>query len=386
MELYLLKARMVPFSRKLLLALSCVFTAVGEASTRASLLHVQSKPIVTGCLDACGYKDTQCVTECQVCVEHRSCGTVNNCRICEKQVLQMRRHAIQADPRSTDSGGKSLIHEGLRVKYLKAQQDLQDTQHNLMVAREGVITAQTSAEYSTQELEKEEHELREARAKKLGAQETVHRWSKKNEARLERARRRLREAEQEAAEEQKKLRKANAELRRARRRVRKAKRDEADEEVIKKAEEEEWEAQRRVEQETKEVDDAKESVRKRKREAKWVDKHLRKQVEGKQNEVERAVDDLAAAEQREKKALQVLQYAREKYAKQIKRSEAAEDRVTRLEKELDDHPVAGPSQKQRHDQKLALHYPAHSPTHSSTGSGVQSSVTVLSLLSLWIAL
>lgn len=373
MELYFQNTRMVPICGKLFLAFSYICTAVGSTSEKEVSLHVQNRPIVTGCLDSCGYKNTQCVTECQVCVEAHSCGEIHTCKTCEKRVLAMQRAQKNSDPRSWDSGGKSLIHEGLRVKYLKAQQDLQDAQHNLMVAREGVITAQTSADYSSQERTEKTKELREAREKKAGAEKTVHRWSKKNAARLERAQRRLREAEQEAEEEYKKLKKLNAELRRAHRRVKKAKEEEADEKVLKKAEEEEWEARRRVEEEEQKVEDLENAVEKRKKEAKWVDKHLRKQVKGKQDDIEAAARELEEAEQREKKALQVLQNAKEAYVLEIKRSEEADDRVTRLEKQLEEHPLAGPSQKHFADQRASLR-----------SMGLRSSVGLLFLLSCWI--
>lgn len=364
---------MVPIGLQLVLALSAICTVTGRISKKNDLLHMQSRPIVTGCLDNCGFEDTQCVTECQVCVEHHSCDVITNCKACEEQVLKTRRSALKADVRAVDSGGKSLIHEGLRVKYLNAQMDLEEEEHKLLLARDDVITAQTTADWSSQERSEKSHALRAARQKKVGAQESVHRWSKKNAERLERAKHRLREAEQEAQEEQEKLKAAKTLLRKAHQRVKKAKEEEADEEVLKKAEEQEWVAQRRVEEEKQKVEELQDAVAKRKKEAKWVDKHLKKRVEGKQDDIEVAAKDLKDAQKGEKQAFKLLREKREAYRLQIKRSEAAEDNVERLEKELDEHPL--PGQKPPSESKRpALH-----------SAALPSSVSLLALMSLWLA-
>lgn len=365
---------MVSICGKLLLwASSCLVTAAGgSTSERETFAHVQSRPIVTGCLDSCGFEDTQCVTECQVCVEHHSCGVVTKCDVCEKQVLATRRAAIKSDVRAVDSGGKSLIHEGLRVKLLTAKMDRQDAQHALLFTRDQVITAQTTADYYTQQRSQKKDQLGAAREKKVGAKKKVHKWSKKNMERLERAKRRLHEAEQEEAEEQKKMKEAKAELRDAHLRVKKAKKDDADEKVLKKAELDEWTAQRRVEEEKQKVEDLKDSVVKRKREAKWVDRHLRQQVEGKQDDIESAAAELQQAEIHEKEALHALTQKREDYRQQIKRTEAAENRVERLEKEVDEHPLP---EKATPDRRAAFR-----------SMGLGSSVGLLPFLSLWIAL
>jgi len=357
---------------RLLWALNFIVYAAALTTEQGVL---QRRPIVTGCLDACGYKDTQCVTECQVCVEHHSCSVVSECKACEDQVLATRRAALRADVRAVDSGGKSLIHEGLRTKWLKARIDLQDAQRNLLLARDDVITAQTTATWSSQERSEKAEELRAAQEKKVGAQKTVHRWSKKNAAKLERAQRRLREAEQEAVEEQKKLKAAKAELRDAHIRVKEAKDEEADEKDIHKAEEEEWEAQRRVEEERQKVKELQDAVRKRKKEAKWVDKHLRKQVEGKQDDIEVAEASLEAAKVHEKQTLKTLQKAREAYRLQIKRSESAEDRVDRLESELEEHPLPG------------KHKPSErKPEHAFRSVSFCRAVGLLPLFILWMLL
>lgn len=368
---------MVPLGVRPPLVLSIIFTTASLTSGREVLLHTQSRPIVTGCLDACGYKDTQCVTECQVCVEHHSCGAVTNCEVCEKQVLATRRASLKADFRTTDSGGQSLIHEGLRVQYLTAQINLEDEQHKLFLARDEVITAQTTYDYSSKERSDKAHDLRAARKHKVGAQESVHRWSKKNAERLERAERRLQEAREEAVEEQKKLKEEKAELRKAHRRVKQIKQkvedEEEDQDALKKAKEEEWDAQRRVEEEKQKVEERQDAVTKRKKEAKWVDKHLKQRVEGKQDEVEVAADNLQDAENREKQAFKVLKEKREAYKLQIKRSEAAEDKVARLEKELEEHPLPG-----KHRALETTHAAVHSVAFSVT-------VGALPLLSLWLA-
>lgn len=361
----------LPIRGKLLLALNCLLSTASSISEHK--VNLERRPIVTGCLDACGYKDTQCVTECQVCVEHHSCSHVNKCKVCEKQVLSTRRAALRADVRAVDSGGKSLIHEGLRVKYLNARIALQDAQRHLLLTRDDVITAQTTATYSAQERSEKAKALQAARQKKVGAQKTVHRWSKKNAARLERAKRRLREAEQEALKKKKELKAAKAELQEAHARVKEAKEEEADEKDIQKAEKEEWKAQMRVEEESQKVEKLQEAVHKRKKEAKWVDKHLRQQVEGKQDDIEVAAENLEVASVQEKQSLKTLQNAREAYKMQIKRSEAAEERVDRLEKELEEHPL--PGKKSPPERKPAFRSVAFC-----------SAVGLLPLLSLWMVL
>lgn len=320
--------------------------ALSIAASESALLSGK-RPILTGCLQECGNKDTQCVTECQVCVEKSSCESLEKCKACQKEVRKAMRSDARAPHSMTDSGGESLLHDGIRQKVENARFDLKEQQEKLLAARGAVVAAQHTVEHMSGERQEKAHELRLARSKRSDAEERVLKWDKANDHKLSKAENRLRAAQAEASREEMKLREAKEELRQARARVKEVKEDIKDDDKddethakkLKRAEDKEWKVRRRIEKLKDEVEEAEKEVKKRRKEAAWVNRQLRKDVDYTVGEIKDAERALQEARVRETVAQSDLTASAKAYKKEIARSQAAQDRVHRYEKDLQKHPL-----------------------------------------------
>eukprot|EP00405_Crypthecodinium_cohnii_P025967 CAMPEP_0206484914 /NCGR_PEP_ID=MMETSP0324_2-20121206/40235_1 /ASSEMBLY_ACC=CAM_ASM_000836 /TAXON_ID=2866 /ORGANISM="Crypthecodinium cohnii, Strain Seligo" /LENGTH=377 /DNA_ID=CAMNT_0053963107 /DNA_START=446 /DNA_END=1579 /DNA_ORIENTATION=+ len=152
----------------------------------SSLLLRERRPIITGCLEECGPEDQACVTDCQVCVEQHVCISLHDddCSSCMSEAHKAR--ALAKSKRLlVDSGGISLVHEGLRQKVVKSKMRVLEGHRALRRARRKVLDVQRLSEWAAAELDAEVKKLNESRGELDGYDVKANRWLTESKVEIE---------------------------------------------------------------------------------------------------------------------------------------------------------------------------------------------------------
>lgn len=287
------------------------------------------RPIITGCLKECGYKEQTCVTQCQVCIEQNECRILGKCDPCLREAHNARVRAKKIDKGILDDGGVSMMRDGMMAEMTAAKLLALESKRKLVKTRQGVLKAQREAEWAAEERHHAALHLIEERQVLKGARLEVTRWKLQNEKKLKAMRTRAREHRLERQKAERKLAAAKKKHSKAERRLEKA----ADTQARK--EDEERHA-REVLERQQAVEDAERDVEKTSADGEWLDRGLRRRVKSAQSGARKAREELLVARAHERVARQRLDEAKVHYQTSVQSSQqadkAAEDSEQRLRK------------------------------------------------------
>lgn len=296
------------------------------------------RPIITGCLKECGYKEQTCVTQCQVCVEHNECRILGKCDKCLREAHDMRMRAQKMDKGILDDGGVSMMRDGMMAEMTRAKLQAIDRKRELRGAREGVLKAQREAEWAAEERHMAAMTLIEARQVLKGARLEVTRWKLRNAKKLKAMRARAREQRLERQKAERKLAAAKRKYSKAEKRLRIASNESATETNSSKGEDNDdvERLAREVEERQEAVESAERDVETTSADGEWLDRGLRRRVKSAQQGARKKREELLVARAHERVARERLEDAKEHYITAVRSSQqadkAAEDSELKLRK------------------------------------------------------
>jgi len=326
-------------SRRVEAAASTSATATDTAASSAN--SALRRPIITGCLDECGVRDQACSTECQVCVEKERCKSlVVGCTVCLDGARASRKAASQEINMVADSGGKSLLREGIRMKLLSAMRQALHAHRYVRRARVGVLEAQRQAEWTAHERVDEGKRLTEAAAVLEEARGDVAQWrldtaKKLKDLRKESAEHRVTKqmAEQDLEEAKERVRETGNELRTAKRNDSKAARHKA---VAKNndAKEDTGQLRHKVKAHERAAQRVDEFAEQKEEDANWFDRGLLKAVARARDSTEEAIANVRLARAAVRASKERLEEAKEKYLQAAAKSRRLDRKVEALKLKL----------------------------------------------------
>jgi len=212
----------------LLLALRAVAVStaspVSLATEGRGLRGAQRRPIITGCLEKCGFEDSACVTQCQVCVEQNMCQNLaKNCSVCVNEVNAALASFKAYANTTTDSGGASLVHEGIRQRLNHARLEAIDSFRELRRARRGVMHAQRQVEWAAAERKEEVRRLKKARAELEQREDEGKEWGNRKARALAESRKDVDKLQTDVNRTKRQIRRVHERLEKAKQRVAEAK-------------------------------------------------------------------------------------------------------------------------------------------------------------------
>lgn len=305
--------------------------------------HHSLRPIITGCLEHCGYEDQHCVTQCQVCAEAEECRSLSECDKCLREASVTVAHRKKADKTILDAGGVSLMRDGLLAEMTRARLEALDKKRQLKTARAGVLTAQREKEYATEERHNSAAALIAKREVLKKEREGIDRWKLQNEKKLKtmRAKARLERLERQRAE--RRLREAKKKYSKAREELRTASNETiADGEEV-------WKAGQEVEKRQKAVEELEAELEKDTEDGEWLDRGLQQRVKRAQKDAKKTREELQEGRARERVARDNVQEAKDKYLAAVSSSQQADKAAQDAEKKLREAPT---SAKEAKEQKL----------------------------------
>jgi hypothetical protein len=299
--------------------------------------NADRRPIITGCLKACGNEEQSCVTQCQVCMEQNGCRIGGDCELCLKEARAMRLRYARTDKTILDSGGIAMMRDGLMAEMTEARLKALDWKRTLRVARENVLKAQREEEYATQERQMKAKGLKDATQELKSSKHEVERWKLQNEKKLKAARARAREQRQQRKIAERKLEAAKLKHKEAERNFR----------IVSNAsitntsedEEEVWRASRELEEQRQAVEEAETLVEKTSEDGEWLDRGLQRRVRNSQRGAKEAREELLIGRARERVSQESLGEAKDKYLEALAASNEADKVAEEMESKLRQAPL-----------------------------------------------
>lgn len=326
--------------------------AVGRASAgllefAARARHAAARrPIITGCLEECGYNRQACVTECEVCVERSRCKALATCSACLNETRTQKLEYEKAEGLwygvPVDSGGASLRHDNIRQQLRSAELHLADVDRQARTARNDVLAAQREVEFGAEERSARGRELNASKARLREAKERQQKWdrlhekeiSHENLKELKLAERRLAQTEADLEDAQEDLRKRQSQLQKV------GGSNETAVRLVQQAEDHEWDLRRKVDELKQKVESLRKRLRQRKDDASWVSRELSEEVQQARLRVRRIEEKLHDGEMLWRVTRQHLRNAQDEQLKANAAQAAAEKSADDLEESLEKHPMA----------------------------------------------
>merc|ERR1712100_184203 len=172
-----------------------------------------------------------------------------------------------------DSGGTSMIRDGIKTALERAQVNEYHSRRELRQARERVLTAQRQAEWASQEREEDTEQLKEAKRGFENSRDDVAHWRLRSAKKLKAIRAKRRKLRQRKEDAEKDLKKAEERLEKAERRLERKEGDRVDNEA-KVAE-----SRQEVKAYSKKAQDTEDDLAQQKKDAEWLDRGLKDDVD-----------------------------------------------------------------------------------------------------------
>lgn len=302
-------------------------------------LGKSQRPIITGCLQECGVADQTCVTSCEVCVEQNECKSLgDNCDECLSQARMSLKVAKfkKGDKHHyrIDSGGGSLVHDGLRNKLINAKLTAVNAKRQLLQARNNVLKAQRQAEWADEERSVQANKLHESKLALEDAESEVAQWKLHHEKKLKEMRVKRDKAREEAKDAEHALEETEEELEDAEKGM-----EDYDGEDEDKAEERVKKLEKMVDKEKQEVVQADDNLKEVGEDADWLDRGLREEVAQAERRVKDSIKDLRVARAVERQSRDQLEEAKVEYKKITQTSTVLETEVVGLESKIQENPL-----------------------------------------------
>lgn len=310
------------------------------------------RPILTGCLQECGYKHNVCITMCEACVEKHRCTALRGesktffdkkakkCDVCLKQTQKLRKWSQKSQANTIDSGGPPLLHDSYAQRLYAAEVDFADERRQLQKATDSVLEAQREVEWSAQERREERKRLDIAKVQLKAAQKKVGKWDAKHRGEMtvqEMAKskhwRKVKQLKHQIRRAEAELEENEDELHEARRKRRFNHTD------VDTLEEKEWEQRRKVEVLERDLKDELDQKAKDKADAGWVASELREDVEADWRRVHRRKNQVRLGKQLQEMAEHHLKMSQTKYLKADAVRMKKEKEISRLRTQLANHPL-----------------------------------------------
>lgn len=326
------------------------------------------RPIITGCLKECGYEEQTCVTACQVCIEQNECRILHQCDPCLEAARAQRMTSGKADQGILDSGGVAMIRDGLLALMTRARMEALDRKRDLRTARQGVLQAQREAEWATQERTLSAKNLEDARQGLKGARLEVTRWKLQNEKKVKVLRAKAREQRQDRRKAEQKLDAAKRKHAKAQHRLRIATASSANSTEdnladvnVTEDEDQIWKLAQEAEDKQEAVKRAEKDLETTKVEGEWLDRGLRRRVEGARTGAAQSREELLEGRARERVSSSALEEAKDHYVKAVKSSQYADKAAKEAEEKLRNAPLTDKEKKDgKKDSKDATPHSAAS--------------------------
>lgn len=319
----------------------------GKALALLRNSHALRRPVLTHCLEECGYDQQACVTACEVCVERHRCKHIKRCDVCLEETQQMHRVAEKMDKNVIDSGGAPIVHFDLKQKLYAAELDFAEERRQLQTARDQVLMAQREAEWGTQESGAYEGRLKLAKVNLAEAKKRLLKYTRTHEKELAKSKhwkkllkskRELRQAQQELAAARKDLRAQQTKQQQDK--DRKARVNETEVQTgSDAAHNKEWELQRKVEKLKQEVNREESKLAKKKRDAGWVHRELAEDVIKARKQVVDIQRRMDQSGQMEEMTQYKLKKAQERYLEAREKRAKYEKHIVELRAKLSKHPM-----------------------------------------------
>lgn len=293
------------------------------------------RPIITGCLKECGYKDQTCVTQCQVCIEQNECRILGKCDSCLREAHAQMVGAKALDKGVVDSGGVALVRDGLLADMTSAKLEALEWKRKLRIARKGVLEAQREAEWAAEERHAAAKKLEDSREALKSARLEVTRWKLQNAKKLKAKRARAQQQRQERLKAEQKLANAKEKYNKAEKKLHVASHanisanesasDEDNDQASQEIEGEEiWKLAKDVEERQTAVEQAETDVESTSADAEWLDRGLRRRVKSAQKMARTSREELLESRAMERVSRSRLQDAKDHYVKSVSSSEDAD--------------------------------------------------------------
>lgn len=319
-----------------------------EGVAKAAAVHVSSEgaafPIITGCLDQCGEEDPACVSQCQVCVEANGCKTIDRrCNPCLEEVKEMRHTTRRTADVIKDSGGTSLVHDGLSSELDAARRMQLQKERKLIAARDDVLQAQRQAEWAVGEREEAARKVDEAHGAHNKDGEKRERWKRHHDKKVDKLEEDQDDRKEEHSDAKQRLEQSRKELKAAEERLEKQHsvvedREKAHEDV-KNAKKKEQKLEVEVHEKEQAVKDAEDAEGHKREDAAWVDGELGKEEDVGETGVLEAKGELRKARTLERAARDQLESSKNRYRKVTAERQRTDRTVAKLEGKLEDHPL-----------------------------------------------
>mmetsp|Transcript_86305 Transcript_86305/g.279456 ORF Transcript_86305/g.279456 Transcript_86305/m.279456 type:complete len:376 (+) Transcript_86305:143-1270(+) len=309
---------------------------------RDAVRAAESRPIITGCLLECGVRDQSCVTDCQVCVEEHGCPTVKSqgCEDCLHHAQEARRSISSGDDVMVDSGGASLLRDGVRNRLELARMKALDGKRLLYFARNTVLKAQRQAEWAIGEHSATVAGLRKMKGELKTKEEEAANWKLQSAEELNATR-------AEEAAQLAELEKREGQLTKAKRRLKRLRKQLLHEVMDGKRLREEvvaakavfWRRARRAKEEREKLQRLRDERQKTETNTKRVGKALSKELASTKQEVRKVLDRLRTTRAMDRLSREELDKAKQRYREAVAMSHRRDATVTRLRGELSKHPL-----------------------------------------------
>lgn len=294
------------------------------------------EPIITGCLAECGISDQACSTQCQVCVEKLECHKLEDekCRGCRSEARKVRLSDSKRSNLGMDSGGTSLVHEGIRARLEVGRLESLRHKRLLRQLQGGILKFQRQAEWAAQERLNQRKKLHDAKLVLKQADGEVDGWELRSARNLKATRSHERELQTELLKTEAELDEAKKRLRVARLRLKRAKSSDERVRALKRLEQAKLKArkvQRLAASRRRVLELVEEKLENEERDAKWLGRSSNKKRDAAKDAVDHAVTQLAAARGMERFSRERLEKAKLRYRKAAVTEEKINDEVTQLE-------------------------------------------------------
>jgi len=307
-------------------------------SRQHAMRGAQLRPIITGCLKACGVQDQTCATQCQVCVEMRGCKTLaaGDCGTCRAEVRAALRWSETVGDSLMDSGGQALLRDGVRLRLQHARLTALDAKRRLRRARGGILNAQRQAEWAADEHENEVTRLHESQSILRHKEHELEEWQQEHAQRLEAMRKELAKRREEVNRTKQHRARAKQRLFKMRRRLARAEgqRRESWQRLEAEAERsyERW--HKRLKEERQAMKHLKQRLRKHEDNAEWIEEGLNREIREAQNLVDGDLRKLREARSMEELSRGELENAKQQYREAAVASQQRDTVAARLQERL----------------------------------------------------
>jgi len=319
---------------------------VSLATEVRGLRGVHRRPIITGCLEECGTEDQSCVTQCQVCVEQNNCESlVQNCSPCLQEVSAARELFKAHGNVTVDSGGASLVHEGIRQHLNHARLKAIESWRVLRKARAGVMEAQRNTEWAQAERKQEVRLLKEAKSELEENKDEGKNWGHRKARGLEEAREDVKNLQKDANRTKRQLVRVRVRLEEAKRRVAEAKdfvsagpHARVVVVVTKLKQRLEW----KLREQQRAVDKEMATLRREEKDARWYQRGLKRQNSKMARELKRRVEALRSLRASEILSREQRRKAKNSYREAVSKAQKWASEVQELRAELAENPLQPP--------------------------------------------